>query len=272
MGYFKSKQHIENAINSLIIARERIDELKKERHEKYNINPNLCLCCKKPLKYEKKNTKFCSQSCSATFNNKKRVVSEKQKIKTSLALINKSRIHYYEKLQDYKRICLHCNEEFVVKRKENRRLSAQKYCSKECASLGMRLNVSKSQKELVRKGLHKGWQSRNVLSYPEKFFMNVLKNNNLEYKHNFIVNKRDLGLDDVSNYFLDFYFEDKKIDLEIDGKQHSYEVRKESDEIRDSNLSKIGIQVYRIKWKSINKKEGRDYIKNEIDKFIKIIK
>ena len=42
-------------------------------------------------------------------------------------------------------------------------------------------------KERIKNGLHKGWQSRNIISYPEKFFIEVLKNNGLEkeYKFNF---------------------------------------------------------------------------------------
>ena len=49
--------------------------LRKRSIEKYNKNPVICLNCKKPIPLKgrrpskvKKN-KFCSQSCSATFNN-----------------------------------------------------------------------------------------------------------------------------------------------------------------------------------------------------------
>lgn len=99
--------------------------------------------------------------------------------------------------------------------------------------------------------------------------MDVLDNNNLFYKHNFVINKKDLGLNDVSNYFLDFYFSDKKIDLEIDGKQHNYPDRKQKDKIRDELLQKVGIKVYRIKWKNPTTDENKEYIKNEINKFLK---
>lgn len=84
-----------------------------------------------------------------------------------------------------------------------------------------------------------------------------------------MIKKRDLGVDDDSCYFLDFYFADKKIDLEIDGKQHQYEERQDSDLTRDLILKKNDIKVYRIKWISINKKEGKDFIRNEINKFLK---
>lgn len=59
-----------------------------------------------------------------------------------------------------------------------------------------------------------------------------------------------------------------KIDLEIDGKQHEYEERKTSDIKRDKLLINYGIKVYRIKWKSINSEKGKNYIKEEINKFL----
>lgn len=96
--------------------------------------------------------------------------------------------------------------------------------------------------------------------------MEVLDKNNVKYIHNHPVSKRDLGLDDNYNYFLDFYIEDKKIDLEIDGNQHKR--RKEHDEERDELLSKNGYIVYRIQWKSINSDNGKKYLKEEIDKFM----
>ena len=112
--------------------------------------------------------------------------------------------------------------------------------------------------------------SRNKISYPEKFFIKVLKNNKIFEKCevNYKISKSSLGIECHSNYFLDFYFEDKKLDLEIDGKQHNLEDRKESDKIRDEYLTKNGIIVYRIKWKSINSERGKKYIESEISKFM----
>lgn len=46
------------------------NKLKLARIEEYNKNPKLCLQCHTPIKYNKKSVnKFCSKSCSATFNN-----------------------------------------------------------------------------------------------------------------------------------------------------------------------------------------------------------
>jgi len=120
-------------------------------------------------------------------------------------------------------------------------------------------------KDRISSGTHKGWQSRDVESYPETFFKKVLENNNIVYEFNKPIRKRDLGIDCDSNYFLDFYLPETNIDLEIDGKQHSY--RQEHDKKRDFFISKIYI-VYRIKWESINTKSGKKYMKDEIDKFL----
>ena len=96
------------------------------------------------------------------------------------------------------------------------------------------------QQRLIAEGKHKGWQSRNLVSYPEQFWKEVLENNNIEYSFNHVVKKRELGLNDMSNYFLDFLI-DNRIDLEIDGKQHKYLDRIESDKLRDSLLAKARI-------------------------------
>ena len=100
--------------------------------------------------------------------------------------------------------------------------------------------------------------------------MTVLNNNNIEFKHNHPVNKRNLGLNNSCNYFLDFYIKNKNIDLEIDGKQHRS--RQEHDDFRDKILIENGYVVYRIKWKNINTDNGKTYMKNEIDKFLEFYK
>lgn len=130
--------------------------------------------------------------------------------------------------------------------------------------------LSKRAKENMRDGKIKPWQTRNILSYPEKFFIKVLKNNNLldRCKVNYPIKQRDLGLDNDANYFLDFFFEDKKLDLEIDGKQHKYPDRQESDKLRDELLNQHGIKVYRIRWKNPINTANKTYIKDEIDKFL----
>ncbi len=140
-----------------------------------------------------------------------------------------------------------------------------RYSDPELVSQETRDKLSKIHKELYKSGKTKGWSSRNIESYPEKFFKRVLENNNIEYEFNKPVLKKDLGVNEIGSYFLDFYIPSKNIDLEIDGGQHRY--RKDHDDLRDSRISK-SYNVYRIKWKNINSESGKEYIRGEIDKFL----
>lgn len=267
-SYYKSDNHIENAKIASVIGNYKIQELKKDRIKNYNKKPKKCLYCNNPLEYNKKRNKFCSKSCSASFNNKGRMVTEETKKKIRNKQLKNNDVKIVE------RECEFCGNKFIVERIKNGRLSKSEHCNSKCSNLSMKKKLSYKQKEKVKNGTHKGWQSRNILSYPEKFFRKVLYNNELidNCEINYPILKKDLGLNEEGNYFLDFYFRDKKIDLEIDGKQHNYEDRKKSDEIRDKLLKDNKIKVYRIKWKCINNKKGKGYIKNEIYKFLKFYK
>ena len=120
--------------------------------------------------------------------------------------------------------------------------------------------IKQVKRQQVKLGKHKGWKSRNITSYPERFWINVLKNNGLDFvreKH-------------VDGYFLDFVIQkgEKMIDLEIDGKQHKYEDRKRHDKVRDKNLRRSGYIVYRIDWNEINSKYGKLKMKSKIRQFL----
>lgn len=112
------------------------------------------------------------------------------------------------------------------------------------------------QLEKVANGTHKGWSTRNIKSYAEIFFENVLINNHICFEREKKVGK----------YFLDFVI--GMLDLEIDGKQHEYVDRKKSDLARDEYLRKQGYFVYRIKWNEINTIEGKEMMKAKIDLFL----
>lgn len=96
-------------------------------------------------------------------------------------------------------------------------------------------------------GKHSGWShinSRNdKTSYPERFFIEVLKNNGLYDKYN-IEQKLSIG-----KYFLDFAIIDLKLNIEIDGQQH---FRTDDailhDKIRNEYLINKGWKIYRICW------------------------
>lgn len=51
----------------------------KQRIIEYNKNPKRCLYCNTPISYERKYAKFCNSSCSAKYNNSRRIVTDKSK-------------------------------------------------------------------------------------------------------------------------------------------------------------------------------------------------
>ncbi len=123
------------------------------------------------------------------------------------------------------------------------------------------------QQTLIDEGRHKGWQSRDKTSYAEQLWIKVLDNNHIPYQREFVVNKKTLGLNDSSNFFLDFLLPGN-IDLEIDGKQHNYEDRKEHDKERDAILSQHGYTIYRIQWINPNTPSNKLKVQNQIKEFL----
>jgi len=95
----------------------------------YEKQPKKCLHCGNIFPYEKRNLKFCSSSCSSTFNQKNGGVrkwtdSEKEKLSAWM------QIHGFrhQKSGDNK-VCLCCGNKFYVPKSE----ANQKCCSKECS-------------------------------------------------------------------------------------------------------------------------------------------
>ena len=168
--------------------------------------------------------------------------------------------------------CLNCGKEFYGRiSKYGNCISAKECCYKCKLEYNSKQSIILRRKE-IEAGTFQGWQSRNITSYAEKFWIEVLKNNNIQYIREKLVNYGNLR--NGERYFLDFYIEieDRKIDLEIDGKQHNFEDRKYHDKIRDEYIKSQGIEVYRIKWNSINNEKGKQLMKEKIDKFLEFIK
>lgn len=240
----------------------------KSKNRKYKIIKMICPSCSIEFETTENGKKTCSSSCSNSYyqhgkNNpnfdKDKYNDRNKKVSNTL----KNNIPWNKGKNVLKiKICLNCKNEF------NPKTHTQKYCCKKCQSSckEYRKLLSDNVKERIKNGTHKGWQSRNIESYPEKFFKKVLKNNGIEYETNKTIIKKEYNIEGNGNYFLDFYIKEANIDLEIDGKQHDYRV--EHDIKRDDNLSKH-FNIYRIKWKSINNETGKQYIKKEIEKFIK---
>lgn len=254
-----------------LIAKEigfDIDIFNKNRTNRRG-EPKKCLCCGKLLKYGQK--KFCSNSCSATYNNKLRIVSEDTKKKISESLkrnnqnkrIKNSQNKYLQYSEYITKACKICGCLFKVYRNKFGNFSKKSVCSDECRHQLMILAGKTAYKKSKENGTHKPWMTRNISSYAEKFFENVLDNNNISYIREFYV--KDL------KYFLDFKINMNgiNIDLEIDGKQH--ERTTDHDKKRDVQLKKLGYIVYRIPWNNINNESGKDEMKSKIDEFLSFI-
>lgn len=228
---------------------------------KYYENPKYCLECGKILPFEKRFNNFCNRSCSNTYTNKHRKHSQETKDKISKSLS----ITKLLKRKNKTLICKYCGNEFVIERNANGKFSASKYCCKECHDKSIKEHFHNKRMKEIELGTFIGWKSRNITSYAEKFFIDVLDNNNIKYEIN-----KPLKREHKQSYFLDFYIEKNniKIDLEIDGKQHKYEDRMQSDIERDIYVESKGIKVYRIDWNEINSDNGKQIMKEKIDEFL----
>jgi hypothetical protein len=231
----------------------------------------ICEECKTEHDESYGSGRFCSQSCSRSFSK----TSRRSEIKKNVIETFKKKREVREINERIHATCPVCSGSFTFRPTKTR---SRTFCSKECSNIARNERFAKAGIIAIRRsleeGTHKGWQSRNLLSYPEKFFKRVLEGNGFTGKFliNFPVKKSSLGEHNSgSNYFLDFYFPQIQFDLEIDGKQHEYQDRVESDHKRDMLLMRSGIEVYRIKWLSINTEKGRQAMNCKISLLLNIL-
>jgi hypothetical protein len=166
----------------------------KNKNRKYNIIQRTCPICDSKFDVSEKDKKItCSIGCSNTYFRSQKPKEIRDKISESLKKYNQSNPNNAV----YKRKCIHCGLEFERQRLKSGLLSSSTTCSEVCRRELISTKISKSVKERIDKGIHNGWQSRNIISYPEKFFIEVLNNNKIKYEFNHSINKRNiLGVDE----------------------------------------------------------------------------
>jgi very-short-patch-repair endonuclease/endogenous inhibitor of DNA gyrase (YacG/DUF329 family) len=258
-----SKQ-IQNLIEANDLDISHFDSSKRNRErKKYDILEKVCPQCGKIFrtKNDDKEKTTCSTKCSNIYFIDKREPTEKTKTinciecgHLGLVHINASNAYQCENCINLKFKCATCD--VIMKRKNKSKYGKCKKCF--LKDPAFKQKCKESQENAIKKGNHKGWMSRKKISYPEKFFMEVLKNNNIEYTHEL----------KVGRYFIDFAI--GNIALEIDGSQHLREERIIKDKEKDKFLNDEGWIVHRIAWKSINTQNGKKYIKDKIENFLKI--
>jgi very-short-patch-repair endonuclease len=256
-----------------IIIDNKISTQHWDSHRKTRLHPYVekeCPVCKNKFQTQsgdRDEKTYCSQKCcnSLRLGNRYSIESKEKTSKSirtyniSVGKIPKIKLQHSRTLRHVDEyICKMCGIKYHPCRKES------KYCSNKCSgkdrinNLEYRKKLSDAAKLQVLNGTHKGWKPRSNPSYPEIFFMKVLKNNNIDYKHD----------ERCGKYYIDFAIENKKIALEIDGKQHKWSERKLKDAEKDKYLIDNSWKVYRIEWNTINNEVGKKLMKEKIDKFL----
>ena len=203
----------------------------------------------------------CSSKCSNTYFSESKH-TELSNLKRSLKLLKKydgkhtidTKTNKIVKIVSL--VCPLCKKSFTSSKE------TQKCCSQSCATKlnwqnpKYKAHMTACVNERIANGEHKGWASREkmVPSFPEKVTMEILAELEL---HSL---KREFK---CGKWFIDFADVERKIALEIDGKQHEFPERKASDETKDSFLVQEGWTVHRIKWKKLTDK-SRVVLKDKI--------
>lgn len=225
-------KHREKALSASKIAvtavKERKDSKISSEIEAYSLNPSICTHCNSILPFRKRKNKFCNNSCAASYNNKSMTNETKEKIS------NKLSGRSYPERKPYSKIsfCVVCSQCIPNKN--------IKTCSPECRSIIWSTQATERIKQNRRSNYRRDKKSYLEDSF-EKWLNQVAPHINYEPEYtirNHLTKKW---------YFVDFYFPDLNLIVELDGKQHDKPKHKESDMIRDSYIVKhLNIQVFRI--------------------------
>lgn len=221
--------------------------------------------------------KFCSSKCARGHSTYLKRSEINEKVSESLAgrpshmkgKRVKSRNGRKTKIGEFRdgmgdtKVCLKCHKSFsfiVPKRK---------FCSRKCAQEGLADSIRLS----IVNGTHKGWAPRTKLSFAEKYYKDQLDANGYTGKYivNHPVSQIDLGMDRPYCYYIDFYFPESKLCVEIDGMQHMHAERIELDRTRDHYLKQSGYIIYRIPWNGIRSKPAIAKTEDDVFRLLELL-
>jgi len=209
----------------------------------------LCLNCGKIIT-SKTAIKFCSRSCSATYTNLKRLPrteESKNKVRESLNKMFKAKKVYKTNIFIFN--CKWCKN-IVIWNEITK--GSKIYCSKKCC---MDFKSSSQTNRLKNDVFYRSKLGRGKKSYMESSFEEWL----IQHKVNFITEKHFYNFTLNKNYFVDFYFPDLNLVIELDGNQHLK--TKELDKLRDEYLTTYyGLNILRISHTEYKEKTKLDLV------------
>lgn len=139
---------------------------------------------------------------------------------------------------------------------EIEKIKRKKFPDKYVISNDTRKKMRESHIKWMKENPEKtAWRLANI-SYPEKLFLNKIKE--LKWNEKYLIIREKT----MFPFYIDFAFENEKTAVEIDGSQHLEEERKNMDNQKDQLLIKNGWKVIRI---------SENEIKNNIDNCMRII-
>jgi len=124
----KGKKHFFCSLNCS--ASFGLIQIKIENEKDYKTNPKKCLCCNDIISYSKRINKFCSQRCSATYNQKDGghcKWNEKDKKLISLRMIEYHKKNPKVKRKISQRLCKECGGNLIEKKKQICGICKEKY-------------------------------------------------------------------------------------------------------------------------------------------------
>ena len=241
---------------SNLYKQEQAKIRKQQKLQQWLDEKHKCENCGKIMTEYYGSGRFCSAKCARGFStkNNRKEISQKvsNKMKGNVIPWNKGLTYENDKLSglrwtDEQRFKHSIKMKEVMNRPEVK-LKISETSKGRTLSEESRKKISEKVKASFEDGRNQAWKTRkNMESYAEKFWRQVLDSNNISYKQEFRIARSEFGLKHGGCYFLDFLIDDK-IDLEIDGKQHYELIRQEHDKERDKLMKSKGYIVYRIKF------------------------
>ena len=203
----------------------------EERKQLYLLTPTTCIHCGKAHSYESRKSKFCSHSCAASYTNSRKDYS---KIKPGPAKGTKPPGFLpYTKIKQ----CEVCGKFHP---------GSGKSCSKECKSKILSIATNKR--------MDNGWnpqehRNKSKPSFLERSFADWLKT--IDFS-DYVKNKTFRCGQKI--YYGDFYFPDKNLLIELDGKQHKdcieYDSQRDIDILYHHNVTTLRISYDEFKAKT----------------------